>query len=490
MRKLIKLLSSRPLFILLLPLFFVVHGIKEHAVLAPIREGFWVLLVYISCALVLYFIVWLRIKYSLRAGLFCFSLLAFQFFFGSVHDFSKEQLGTGFFTSYKFLLPFFLLLFLLLFIYLLRSQQNFTKTALYLNGLLLLFVLLDLGSILHAQLTQEKIHVAKVPLPTHACSSCNQPDVYLIIADEYAGEEELQQLFSFSNETFEKELVQRGFHLVRNSASNYNATLFSMASLLNMGYLEALPGDLVTNETNFQCLELIRNNQLTQFLEQQGYLIHNCSFFDIGAKKRLVTHPLFPSRRALFNAQTFTHRVQRDLGFHLASKETLARIQKRILYQNRTIDSALRSVAAQKSTAPKFVYAHFTYPHHPYYFDSAGTAVPDSCLTDANKVDKQAYISYLKYANHQLIGLIDRIREGAQTPFVIMLMGDHGFRQFAAPVDKRYYFMNLNAVFLPHGDYSGFYPGMTGVNQFRVLLNKEFGGKLPLLPDSSRFLYE
>ena len=34
--------------------------------------------------------------------------------------------------------------------------------------------------------------------------------------------------------------------------------------------------------------------------------------------------------------------------------------------------------------------------------------------------------------------------------------------------------MNLNAIYFPEKNYSGFYDDISNVNQFRVLLNKEF----------------
>jgi hypothetical protein len=49
-------------------------------------------------------------------------------------------------------------------------------------------------------------------------------------------------------------------------------------------------------------------------------------------------------------------------------------------------------------------------------------------------------------------------------------------------------FYNQNAVYYPDGDYSALYDSISGVNQFRVVLNKMFGQKLPLLRDSVIFL--
>ncbi len=86
------------------------------------------------------------------------------------------------------------------------------------------------------------------------------------------------------------------------------------------------------------------------------------------------------------------------------------------------------------------------------------------------------------YTNKKLLELIDYIKTNAEQPPVIILMSDHGFRQFEEneKVDNKYHFMNLNAVLLPNRNYSGFYDGMSNVNQFRVDFKFiEFGQKLP-----------
>jgi hypothetical protein len=64
------------------------------------------------------------------------------------------------------------------------------------------------------------------------------------------------------------------------------------------------------------------------------------------------------------------------------------------------------------------------------------------------------------------------------------------YLQFAdnEKVDPKYHFMNLNSVYIPDGNYTGFYDGMLNVNQFRVILNSQFGQKLPLLKDYTSFI--
>jgi hypothetical protein len=69
-------------------------------------------------------------------------------------------------------------------------------------------------------------------------------------------------------------------------------------------------------------------------------------------------------------------------------------------------------------------------------------------------------------------------------------MSDHGFRCFDPQVDPASFFYNQNAVYFPNGDYSGFYDEITNVNQFRVVFTKLFHLNLPLLKDSTVFLWD
>jgi hypothetical protein len=67
-------------------------------------------------------------------------------------------------------------------------------------------------------------------------------------------------------------------------------------------------------------------------------------------------------------------------------------------------------------------------------------------------------------------------------------MGDHGFRHFEKPVDRKYYFLNMNAIFLPSKNYSTFTDSSSTVNQFRKILKTQFNQNLPLFGDSSIYL--
>jgi hypothetical protein len=238
-----------------------------------------------------------------------------------------------------------------------------------------------------------------------------------------------------------------------------------------------------------QCQQLIKNNFVSDFFLEKGYTIHNLSYFELSDKKKAVYNPFYPTERALFTAQTFTKRFEKNVGFNFASREKIEKVIKSQYYNNNIVDSLTRMTSLIKS-GPKFVYTHLFIPHHPFYFDRYGKEIPLEKLTDSFTMNKPAYIDYLIYSNKKLFELIDHIKASSATPPVIILISDHGFRQLPADTDHKYQFMNLNAVFLPNGDYSGFYEGMSNVNEFRVILNSQFGQRLPLLKDSTIYLSE
>ncbi|MFZ9387409.1 MAG: hypothetical protein ACO25B_05970 [Chitinophagaceae bacterium] len=129
-------------------------------------------------------------------------------------------------------------------------------------------------------------------------------------------------------------------------------------------------------------------------------------------------------------------------------------------------------------------------PHHPLYFDSAGHAYPLSRLADGHYYDKPMRIGYLHYSNRKILELCDRIRSASANPPVILLLGDHGIREFREPVDPGYSFLTLQAILLPGREYPGYYNGMSHVNFIRNFLNRQMGQQLKPLPDSTILIRE
>ena len=66
----------------------------------------------------------------------------------------------------------------------------------------------------------------------------NRPDIYYIILDGYAREDTLRDLYDFDNTDFINSLNALGFVVANKSISNYATTELSIASTLNMQYID------------------------------------------------------------------------------------------------------------------------------------------------------------------------------------------------------------------------------------------------------------
>ena len=72
----------------------------------------------------------------------------------------------------------------------------------------------------------------------------NMPDIYYIVLDMYASSDVLKDVFGYDNSSFTDFLEERGFYVAYNSRANYPVTYLSLASSLNMGYVNRLTHNL------------------------------------------------------------------------------------------------------------------------------------------------------------------------------------------------------------------------------------------------------
>ena len=479
------------LFLFLLPVFFVFHGFMENYDYIPVSGAIKLTLIYWLAAIIISFLGWLIFRSMLKAALLAFFILVFHLFFGSFHDGIKNYLPGSIFSKYSFLLPFFGIVFLMLIIWLKKSKSYFYKTGLYLNVLLVLLLTIDIVRFIPKAGSPKKIS-AELPNGYINCDTCSKPDIYFILADEYAGASELKDQFNFDNTGFIDSLSKRGFHTISETHSNYNYTPFSVASILNMNYLHLR--DRQRGEADLSSTYLdINNNQLLQFLRSQGYEFYNYSIFDFEGQPARVRENFLPAKTRFITSQTFLSRFDRDLRFNFITRfRTESEVKKLTYYHNENnkhIYALTWDIAEKKPGKPKFIYSHLMMPHYPYYYNKSGEPQPyERVKNESNQTFKPDYIEYLQYCNNQLLKLVDHIQKASTIPPVIIIMGDHGFRHFTEPVEKKYHFLNHVSLHVPGGNYDQFRDSLGMVNFFRAYLNTSFNQNLPFLKDSTIFL--
>jgi hypothetical protein len=488
-----RILTRSALFLFLLPVFFVLHGYVENFGLITARDCLLLLAIYIGAVLVVYGLTYWLYRNAIKAGLLSAMLVAWYLFFGAIHDFLKNNSIPV--HKYSILLPLSLVVVIAVAIYLKRTKQTFYRLSLFLNVLLVVYLLVDLGSMVwkatHDNPNQLSIHNTKDGNNYLPCDSCANPDIYFLLFDEYSSSASLREAFGYNNNELDSFLVSNGFYTFTNSHSNYNFTSFSMASMLNMQYISGLKDPAAcTIEDYAYCNNLIRSSEVTRFLSSRKYDIVNYSVFDLTGSPSLVEQSLLPVKTRLITDQTMYHTLMRDIGWHLyVGRFEIKWLSKNNLYKDLNNNNLFMELAKKESTRqsdrPRFVYVHFEMPHPPFYYDkNLHLRAAKDLYAEPTGGTIASYLGYLPYTNSRIMEIVNTIQQNTQRKAAIILMSDHGYRTLPAGTPGIHYFKNLSAVFLPGKEMPVKQDNISSVNQFRFILNTVFDQQLPMLKDS------
>ena len=469
------------------------HGYVENYTFIRFTDCLLLLGIYIAGTGVVYVSTRLLLRDTMKAALFTTFIMAFYFFFGALHDFLRKN--NIFLHKYSILLPVFAATAAGLFFYL-KKKNSFYRLSLFLNVLLLLYILVDAGSL--AGKTGRKssatgIDYSWMPAPAVRCDSCPRPDIYLLLFDDYSGNKTLKDVFHYDNSRLDSFLVKEGFRVQGNSHSNYNFTMGSMASILNFSYLDNLK-DIVHPNDYKDILEAIAKNRVVNFLYSRGYTVINYSPFDLPGQPAVRDNPLLPAKIRLITDRTLLNYVTKDLqtwvDLHLKDSTFLA--SQRISAfdrENTQVLAQVREESSKQPGHPRFVYAHLLLPHFPFFYDSLlHRRSPADVAAHFDEDQPRYYLDYIPYTNACAKDLISTIKKNSGGRAVIIFMSDHGFRYSPSGTPLPWSYNNQNAVYFPDKDYRLLYDSISGVNEFRVIFNKLFRLDLPLLKDSTRFV--
>lgn len=484
--------------LLLLPVFFLLHGYNENfgllSLLVVLRLFFFYVLITVGVAAMAV----LLLRSPAKATAFSFFLLFLFFFFGAFHDGLRSIAGNRFISSYKFLLPFLFILVVSVFLWLKRTRHQPQRPVLYVRNLLGVLVVFELIIMVYAALSgkaKENNLAGHNAWQQNTACEAEKPDIFFVVFDGYTSSQCLKEEFSYDNSPTDSTFQANHFFVSRSSRSNYNATPFSLSSTFEGQYLKpALEKDKVTSKTFVQAMETFRNNHLLSFLKKLGYGVKNFGCFDL-KDAPLKTDPYFKDAYSKqIDDQTLYSRIKRDIGWNFTVKniftgasripESYRQNKAYHLYRNNYNWQALLKELQTAAEEPRFVYVHLMLPHEPFYLNGEGKEVPDTAV----RTLKEAYLEQVKFSNALLKQLIPIAAAKSHRPKVVLIEGDHGFRDYDSVTSRNKEFMNLNAYFFSDQDYNRLYDGISPVNSFRVVLNKYFCLSYPMLRDSSIYL--
>lgn len=498
-----QLFSQFAFFLLLLPVFFIYSGYNELFGFLTFKYVFANLFIIIAIIASAFFVLSYIFRNSKKAALYCFAIELIFLVFGFLHDSLKSFEVTNTLTRYTVIIPILVFVFITCFLLVKKSKSNFSDLFTFLNLLFLILTLSEIPNSIKRYKLDKTVHnlIDFRFTAFHDYSSSDKkpdstkPDIYLLAFDALGSTNGIKTDLGFDNILLDSFLKKNGFFVAKNVKANYNWTIYSMSTMLNLEYLPhwIVP---VMNEpkVHFWGTEALKNNSLFQILKSENYKIYNYQPLSFD-NKDWPGPPYFNFFKTQhFYFKTLPGRLQRDVFWNFIKtdipaiiKMQIAAIEKRNAEQKTLLDTTINLVKKTCSLEqmPKFVYGHFMVTHDPYIFDSTGKVLNgQQALAKNKKYEVKDYINQVKVADSIIQELVLYIKKTNKKNTIIIITGDHGF-----PTEiinqSGYSFDMFSSFYFPDEDYKSLNDNIQPVNNFRIILNKFFNTNYPLLKDST-----
>lgn len=341
------------------------------------------------------------------------------------------------------------------------------------------------------------------------------PDIFFILQDAYASTETLRRLFDVDNTGFINFLRDEGFYVAEESKSHYSQTMLSVASTLNMNFIQ---DDIVLPDDEFADRGPAAHNflrpRLIDFLLAQGYEIDMSSTgYDLDIDPKADESDIRAENFRLSALSVLLDRTPFYPALDIALGRDRTFLNPHLDHYQNIIDQyeGLSSAARQRSDRPRFIYAHILLPHPPFVFDAQGgfsftgnndlfsykdgKGVRHDHLYEEGWQDfyQHGYAAQIQAANVYLKKFVETATSiKSDRPLVIIIQGDHGSRLRANfydlnDSDKDEIFGILNAVYFSDRGYKGFTPDISPLNAMRLMINHHFATDMPLVKNYSWF---
>lgn len=504
-------IQTKHFFLLLLPVFFIINGSNELFGFLSFGFVFLNFLIVISITLLLFFIFHYIMKNREKAAVYTCLLMCFGLFFGYIYDSIWLYLPNSSLKKARFLLPVIMITSIALYLYLQKGKISLNKLISYLNILFFLFIAFEIkNSIIEYKSIYQNKKLLDPRFRAFITYSHNKhtaivdkPDIFFLIFDGFGARRTFPGWTNNKTTFFDSAVKQEGFFTPLYSISNYNATILSVSSTLNMDYVpDAMLKLLKEPKLYFLASESILNNSLIKILKSENYTIHSFQPLSFRNPDWQFNSQFDQLRDQHFLNKTILGRTKKIM-YHLTEKISKAQIDTKttnnslssFILNRKIIGTALRKQELLETIRlvkqqcnnrkdPKFVYGHFMVPHPPYIFDEMGNLLtPEKILSEKNQ--EMAYYEQVKYSEKIITDLIHYIKKYNRKNTVIIIAGDHG-RPVFTETDTlgNYRYENLSAIYFPDQNYDLVYDSLSSVNVFRLVLNKYFSSRIPLLKDS------
>lgn len=442
------------------------------------KIGIPYLLMYIAI-LGSYFLLNTIKKQPNKNALWVLYIATIYLFFGNIKGRFDTIFSTGSYTIFCVTI----LLIPVLTLLLLRKFSTLEKQLFSYANVLLLALCITQSVLVAMAITKPD----KYRLSTIHFKEINQkttPSIHMILWDGYPGFRSLEKYFNYNNNDIKQKLRNKKYLVFDSINSNYFQTYFSINALLNMQYISYLHQVPLNQYYNvLHQLQQINENQLTQFLKRNKYRIYNNAIFELGNQSVLNNNPKFKSAEQIHFNETLPKRLQKDFLWRFAKGKFKIKYaeEQTVLNQYNQNNATINRLFELKPKHPHFSYSHIIMPHEPYYTDSAGNFLDRTKAAKSN--NEMLFINYIKFTNTIITKIASHLSE-REPNSIIIIMSDHGYREYLKDSELPLKFNNFLAIYLPDSNYTKLSKMKSTQNLFRILLNQYFDQTLPMLDDS------
>jgi hypothetical protein len=270
------------------------------------------------------------------------------------------------------------------------------------------------------------------------------PDIYLLLLDAYPRSDTLETTLGYDNTPFIDSMTEMGFDVATEAHSNYNRTIFTLASMLNARHVEELlPNPAQGAVAQYRELAtLIRRGSALADARNAGYEIVAVptavpAFTPTSADRvldsdHLTQYEQFMPRNG---ALRFVFRDAQLAWFRNDHRDRVLATFDRVA-----------ALSLERAQRPRLVLAHVMVPHTPVVFGSDGSLanVPecywDNCRFDRPLSDqfKAGLRDQLMFTNNLVESTVAQITAHSERPPVIVVFSDHGFRHWSSDKAETY----------------------------------------------------
>ncbi|NJD29580.1 MAG: LTA synthase family protein [Chloroflexi bacterium] len=314
------------------------------------------------------------------------------------------------------------------------------------------------------------------------------PDIYLIMLDGYPRADTLAHDFSFDNSPFLRSMQDLGFDIADQAHSNYNATLLTLSSVLNMKHVDdVIPSPPGQPGHAAALIRSINAGEALQALWRAGYVVASIP-------SGITTTAVFSVDRYLDTGQI--NSFEMSLAKSGVLPNLLPDLQRSWFYAQhrdriRSAFDRLATLAGEDVVSPRFVFAHVMSPHAPIVFNADGSphvelrCIPQTCaLWDEHRgPDEDAELpGQVAYLNTLVFDTVRRVLASTKRPAVIVVFSDHGSRHDLGDRDEM--LRNLFVAYTPGRP--GLFPSdASPVNIIPRILNAYVGAEIPLATEEA-----